>query len=105
MRKLLSEENNYQMVKKMVKAIKIDRQGRILIPKEIRKILELDNTDLKINIVGKQLIITPFRSNIKQEVDKWEEQMKKMNIEAFKVPEEKKSKWFSEEYAKQKIGL
>ena len=40
------------MVKMMVKAIKIDKQGRILIPKEIRKALELDKTDLRIDIIG-----------------------------------------------------
>ena len=92
----------------MASTIKIDKQGRIIIPKEIRDKLGLHNTDLKIHVIGNKIIIEPFNSELEQQASEWEKALKNLDIEAFRIDhdkEENESKWFSEGYAKQKLGL
>ena len=96
------------MVNQMTDTIKLDKQGRIIIPIEIREKLNLHEAELKINVIGKKIIIEPFNADLEQEVSDWESYLKSNEIKPFKIElsdEENESKWFSEGYAKQKLGL
>ncbi|MFQ5821969.1 MAG: AbrB/MazE/SpoVT family DNA-binding domain-containing protein [Candidatus Heimdallarchaeota archaeon] len=93
----------------MAHATKIDKQGRIIIPKELREKLRLrPETSLKIHIMGRKLVIEAYDPDLESNVKNWEQKLKNMIIEPFKIdqPDEtSEAKWFSEQYARQKLGL
>lgn len=61
------------MVKLMVKyEVKIDMQGRIVIPSEVRKILGLkSNSELLLNIKNNAIVLEPLHEDIDQIVNDW----------------------------------
>lgn len=61
------------MVKLMVKyKVKIDKQGRIVIPSEVRKILGLkSNSELLLNIKNNAIVLEPLHEDIDQIVNDW----------------------------------
>lgn len=63
------------MVKLMVKyKVKIDKQGRIVIPSEVRKILGLkSNSEVLLNIKNNTIILELIHEDIDQIVDDWYE--------------------------------
>ena len=93
----------------MIYASKIDKQGRIVIPKELREKLGMEpETSLKIHLMGRQLVIEVYNPNLHKNVKKWEQKLKNMIIEPFKIDqsnETSEAKWFSKQYARQKLGL
>ncbi len=97
------------MVYILAKTTKIDKQGRILIPKNYREKLGLsEETSVNIHLVDRRLIIEVFNPNLHEAVNQWKENLVKRNIKAFTIPKSAVSsdpKWFSEEYARQKLGL
>ncbi len=85
--------------------VKIDKQGRIVIPSEVRKILGLkSNSELLLNIKKNTIILEPIHEDIDQLVDDWYEKMLKMKIKAGGL-EIKPSLWMDEEYVKRKLGI
>jgi len=93
-----------EVVIKMPNILKVDQQGRVVLPIEIRRalgivrggsiVLEKKNNRIFINAGGK------LEENVKQ----WKERVKSINVEAktFKAGE---SKWMSESWAKKKLGI
>jgi len=58
-----------------------------------------------LRVIGRTIIIE-IVNDIKDSVEKWYEEMKKMKIKAFSSKEEiPRSKWISDAYAKKKLGL
>lgn len=97
------------MVNLMAKTTKIDKQGRILIPKDYREKLGLgEETPVSIHLVDRRIVIEFNDPNLAQAVQKWKEKLLNRKIQAFTIPETAISsdpKWFSEDYARQKLGL
>ncbi len=93
----------------MAHATKIDKQGRIVIPKEYREKLGLEKEmPVKIQLMGRRLIIEVFDPDLESDVKNWEQKIKNMKIEPFTIDqseEKSEAKWFSEQYARQKLGL
>jgi AbrB family looped-hinge helix DNA binding protein len=106
---LKKNQRSTQLVKKMAKTTKVDKQGRILIPKNYREKMGIDEkTSVSIHIMNKRLIIEVFNPNLHKAVEKWKKGLINQKIKAFTVPKEavsKDPKWFSEEYARKKLGL
>ena len=85
--------------------VKIDKQGRIVIPSEIRKLLRLDpNTELILNIRNGTIVLEPIRGDFDKIIDKWYDEITRMKIRARGL-ELKASRWVSEEYVRRKLGL
>ncbi len=97
------------MVMLMAKTTKIDRLGRVLIPKDYREKLGLGNeTPVNIHLVDRRIVIEVYDPNLHLAVEKWKENLVSKKIQAFTIPEtvlDNDPKWFSEEYAWQKLGL
>jgi len=98
------------MVKNMEQTelrIKIDKQGRLVIPSSVRKAMGITNeTEGILRVRGRKIIIEIVKNNVKESVEKWYEEMKKMKVRAFSSKEEIPiSKWMSDKYAKKKLGL
>ncbi len=93
----------------MAHATKIDKQGRIVIPKEYREKLGLEKEmPVKIQLMGRRLIIEVFDPDLESDVKNWEQKIKNMKIEPFTIDQSEETsdaKWFSEQYARQKLGL
>jgi len=87
--------------------IKIDKQGRMVIPSKVRRVLGIyDEMEGVLSVRGRKIIIEFIDNNLKERVEKWYEDMKRMKVQAFSSKEViPKSKWMSDEYAKRKLGL
>ena len=87
--------------------IKIDKQGRLVIPSRVRKAMGINGeSEGVLRVRGRTIIIEIVNNDIKDSVEKWYEEMKKMKIRAFSSKEETpRSKWMSDAYAKKKLGL
>jgi AbrB family looped-hinge helix DNA binding protein len=97
------------MAEIMAHTTKMDKQGRLIIPAEIRKKLSLnENTELQIEILGNQLIIKKKLAVSKEKLNTWKKKLLDMKIKAFteeKSHEGQSTKWMSEEYVRNKLGL
>jgi AbrB family looped-hinge helix DNA binding protein len=86
---------------------RIDKQGRLVIPAEYRKILSItEDTSLEISLVANQIVIRRKFSIDEQKIDNWEKKVKGLNLKANKSQNtEFSEKWMSEEYVRNKLGL
>ncbi len=88
---------------------KIDKQGRILIPIEFRKKLGLeDETIVNVHLIDKRIFIEVINPELEQAVKKWRKNLSNKKIQPFVLSKEDlepQTKWFSEEYVRQKLGL
>ncbi|MFX0065726.1 MAG: AbrB/MazE/SpoVT family DNA-binding domain-containing protein [Candidatus Hermodarchaeota archaeon] len=91
----------------MAQTIKIDKQGRIVIPANIRRQLSItEDTLLEISLIANQVIIRKKTGEDKETISQWKQKIENMSIEAFKEDiDEEKTKWYSEEYVRNKLGL
>ena len=97
------------MAEIMAHTTKLDKQGRLIIPAKIRKKLSLsEDTLLVIEIHGNQLIIKKKMAVSKEQLKSWKTKLKSMKIKAFSEEydqEMESTKWMSEEYVRNKLGL
>lgn len=95
------------MVNYVAHDLKVDKQGRIIIPADIRKQLNINNDSLlEISVVANQIIIRK-RSNLShREVDEWSNALLEMDAPPNpSSTEQYTEKWMSESYARNKLGL
>ena len=85
--------------------VRIDKQGRIVIPSEVRKILNLQpNTELLLNVRDKKIVLEVVEKDLEKVVDDWFKKMLEIKVEA-KGFSLKPGFWMSEDYVKRKIGV
>jgi AbrB family looped-hinge helix DNA binding protein len=95
------------MVNFVVK-IKIDSQGRILIPAEFRRKLELETEcEVGLTIIGNEIVIKKVNTDLKAKVKQWKQDLMKMSIPIGVTSENDivADKWMDIEYAERKLGL
>lgn len=86
--------------------VKIDRFGRILIPKELRDILGIrENTELEIEVKDEKILIKPVDYSLEKKVKELVDYLKNNAPKPFVSTEEVEDKWYSAEYSLKKIGL
>ena len=86
---------------------KVDRYGRVLIPKDIRDKLNLNLGDpVVISVRGHDLVLRKEDIDLHERVREWVEFIRRANPKPF-VNEAKigDSKWLSREYCLRKLGL
>jgi transcriptional pleiotropic regulator of transition state genes len=85
--------------------VRIDRFGRILIPKRIRENLGIEeNTELEIEIRDEKILIKSQNSSLERRVDELVNYLKNAP-KPFTSVEEVEEKWYSRRYSLKKIGL
>ncbi len=86
--------------------VKIDRQGRVVIPAPIRKALSLKGDSKAIvRLDGPRIIIEVVDKSLEKRVESWRELALSTKAELFTEDVEESWKWMSHEYAKRKLGL
>ena len=86
--------------------VKIDRFGRILIPKEIRKSLGIEeNSELEIEVKNGKILIQPRDSSLEKRVEEAITYLKDNAPKPFTSFDGVEEKWYPAEYCMRKIGL
>lgn len=95
------------MIKVVKTSVKIDRYGRILIPREVRAQLGLkQGSSIEVRIKGNELILRRVDTELHQRVDDWTKFMETSAPKPFTTEtREGDSKWLSQEYCMRKLGL
>jgi transcriptional pleiotropic regulator of transition state genes len=93
------------MVKIMDFMIKVDKQGRTVIPKEIRQALGIsENTEIICRVFGEKIILERFSpDSIYKAFNELEEIAPDLDLDRVSV--EMEDKYFDKKYALRKIGL
>ncbi len=85
---------------------KIDKFGRILIPKEIRRSLGIkEETELEIEVKDEKILITVKDYDLEKKVEDLMNYLKNSAPKPFVSDEEVGEKWYSAEFSMRKIGL
>ncbi|MBC7113626.1 MAG: AbrB/MazE/SpoVT family DNA-binding domain-containing protein [Candidatus Methanomethyliales bacterium] len=89
----------------MEETIKIDRQGRTVLPKDVRIALGIEGeAEMVCRVVGNRVILEKFSmDSIHKAFTELEEIAPSLELDAAKV--EGKDKYFEREYALRKIGV
>jgi len=94
------------MVNQMEETVRVDKQGRLVIPPRIREFLGLkDGGSILIRVDGSRVVLEPAFHDLGESVDEWKEATLKLKSEAFTEKTEESWKWMSREYARRKLGL
>lgn len=94
------------MVEKMENILKIDKQGRIVLPANIRKAIGIkEGEELLVRFDGSRIILEPFSKDLKKSIEEWIRLVRNSKLEVFTESIEESWKWISYEYAKRKLGL
>ena len=97
--------NQYLMVIN-VETIKIDKQGRLVIPASIRKALGISGeVEAIIRIDGNRIIIEPASTDLERAINEWIEKALSINLQPYTEDTEESWKWMNHEYAKRKLGI
>ena len=93
------------MVIIMESILKIDNQGRTVLPKEIRQALGIDgNTEIVCRVIGNRIILEKFSlDSIHKAFAELEELAPSLDLDTVEI--EGEDKYIDREYALRKIGL
>jgi len=89
----------------MESVLKVDCQGRTVLPKKVRQALGIDGgTELVCRVVGNRIVLEKFsRDSIRKAFGELEELAPSLDLDIEKF--EGEDKYFDREYALRKIGL
>ncbi|MHA1734016.1 MAG: AbrB/MazE/SpoVT family DNA-binding domain-containing protein [Promethearchaeota archaeon] len=91
----------------MVTNSRVDSQGRLLIPVEIRRKVGIQpDSEVKMTLVGNQLVISPVNHDLQEQVERWKKDLLEMHPPVGSVtPHDEGARWMDEEYVRRKMGL
>ena len=89
----------------MALTVRVDKQGRLILPKEVRDALEIgEESKLTCNVVGNRVILEKFsQKEIEEAVQRLREIIPNLDFDSVEV--EDVDKYLDREYALRKIGL
>ena len=93
-----------EVVIKMEYVLKVDRQGRVVLPVELRRELGVKNGGSIIIKKKNNRIYIDVRREIGEEVKRWKRKIKGIKIDVEKVGRVE-SKWVSEDWSRKKLGI
>ncbi len=94
------------MVTNVENAIKVDKQGRLVLPSQVREAIGIKRGgQVILRIDGSKVMLEPMRNDVKVRVQEWENFSIKLKADAFIEELEESWKWMSREYARRKLGL
>lgn len=85
--------------------VKVDRQGRLVLPKEVRKAIGINgNAEMVCRVVGNKIVFERFSiDSIQKAFEELEEIAPSLELDTVKI--EGEDKYIDREYALRKIGL
>jgi len=90
----------------MEEDVKIDKQGRVVLPSHTREALGLKGGGrASVRLDGTRIIIEPASKDLKRKVQDWARLAKENKAEAFAEETGESWKWVSRDYARRKLGL
>ncbi|MGQ9552311.1 MAG: AbrB/MazE/SpoVT family DNA-binding domain-containing protein [Candidatus Bathycorpusculaceae bacterium] len=90
----------------MDNAIKVDKQGRLVLPSHIREAFGIRHGgEITMRIEGSRVILEPVNKNVEEKIEEWEKLSRNLRAEAFTEEPSESWKWMSREYARRKLGL
>lgn len=97
----------FHLVILVEETLKVDRQGRLVLPSSLRERLGLkrDGGTVSFRLDGTRLILQPISENLERLVAEWREMVTGLHAEPFTEAAEQGWKWMSLEYARRKLGL
>jgi len=95
------------MVRFMEEKLKVDRQGRLVLPSHLRERLRLGGKGgtVSVRLDGSRIVIEPIMEDLEERVKEWRDMALTLRAEPFTEETEESWKWISLEYAKRKLGL
>jgi len=94
------------MVNVVENSVTVDRQGRLVLPSNIREVLGLkEGGQVSIRLDGSRIILEPTSKDLDESVREWVSIALSLKAEAFTEESRESWKWMSREYAKRKLGL
>jgi len=85
--------------------VAIDKQGRLVIPSRVRKLLGIDKGGrVVLRYRGDKIEIIVVNRNLERKVRKWVEETLKLKLKPFSEKPVAEGKWLDEEYARRKLG-
>ena len=86
--------------------VSVDRQGRMVIPAPLRRLLGLsDGGRVKVRYKDGILELALIDKDLEERVKRWVEIAMKINPEPFSEEVEESWKWIDREYAERKLGI
>ncbi|MEM2954094.1 MAG: hypothetical protein QXU21_07490 [Candidatus Bathyarchaeia archaeon] len=85
--------------------VKVDRQGRTVLPKEVRQAIGINgNAEMVCRVVGNKIVLERFSiDSIRKAFEELEEIAPSLELDTVKI--EGEDKYIDREYALRKIGL
>ena len=94
------------MVGTVDESVKVDKQGRLVVPSHLRENLGIkEGGRLMIYQDGRKLVLEPINEQVEKEVENWARATKETSIPMNREDSQASGKWISEEYARKKLGL
>lgn len=94
------------MANNMEYTVKIDKQGRLVIPSSIREALGLKGGgEAVIRLDGLKLVIEVVDKDLERRVEEWRRTALSLRAEPFAEEVGEGWKWMSREYAERKLGI
>jgi len=84
--------------------LKVDRQGRVILPVELRRVLGVKNGGSIIIRKKNNRIYIDAGRELEGEVKRWKEKIKRIKIEVEQIGRTE-SRWVSEDWSKRKLGI
>jgi len=86
--------------------VNVDRQGRMVIPASLRKLLGISKGGkATVRYRNGRLELIPVKVDLKKRVERWVETAMKTNPQPFSEDTEESWKWIDRKYAERKLGI
>ena len=90
----------------MEQVVRIDRQGRMVIPASMRAVLGImDECKALVRLDGHRLIVEVVDEHLEHHVAEWRDLALALHAEAFTEEVEESWGWMSRGYAERKLGI
>jgi len=94
------------MVKHVEDAIKVDKQGRMVLPCRVREAFGITKGgQITLRVDGSRVILEPLREDTEKKIQEWENLSRNLKAEISTEEPNESWKWMSREYARRKLGL
>lgn len=94
------------MVNLVEETVNIDKQGRLVVPANLRETLGIkEGGQVTIRLDGKKIVIEPISEDLDRQVREWAAEAMNQSTPINVEDSQETWKWMSSEFARKKLGL
>jgi AbrB family looped-hinge helix DNA binding protein len=95
------------MVQLVERTIRVDKQGRLVLPSNVRKQLGLrrNGGTVSVRLDGARIVLEPVYEDLERRVAEWRKSVLALHAKPFTEQIEESWKWISVDYARRKLGV